>query len=82
MNENRENLDTDSIPDEDIPDLTTPEWEKAILAAPVRPGRPSIDNPKISTTVRLDADVIEALKSGGKGWQTRLNEMLRNGLGL
>jgi len=25
------------------------------------------DNPKVCTTIRLDSDVIEALKAGGKG---------------
>ena len=27
--------------------------------------------------IRLDADVIEHFRSGGRGWQTRLNETLR-----
>lgn len=41
-------------------------------------GRPRKSNPKISTTVRLDEDVIEFFKGQGKGWQTRLNEALRS----
>ncbi len=32
---------------------------------------------KQSTTLRLDADVLAALKATGKGWQTRVNEVLR-----
>jgi len=40
-------------------------------------GRPCKSNPKISTTVRLDEDVIAFFKDNGKGWQTRLNEALR-----
>jgi uncharacterized protein (DUF4415 family) len=32
---------------------------------------------KKSVSVRLDADVIEWLKSGGTGYQTRMNEILR-----
>lgn len=44
----------------------------------VRPvGRPVSDNPKQSTTVRLDAQVLDFFKAGGKGWQTRMNEVLR-----
>ena len=27
--------------------------------------------------IRLDADVVEHFRSGGRGWQTRLNETLR-----
>lgn len=33
---------------------------------------------KKSITVRLDADVIAWLKSGGRGYQTRANKMLRS----
>lgn len=44
----------------------------------VRPvGRPVSENPKKSTTVRLDAEVLDFFKAGGKGWQTRMNEVLR-----
>jgi uncharacterized protein (DUF4415 family) len=32
---------------------------------------------KISTTVRLDADILEHFRKDGKGWQTRLNKALR-----
>lgn len=35
---------------------------------------------KISTTVRFDADVIEAFKANGKGWQTRMNDALKDWL--
>ena len=41
-------------------------------------GRPKKPNPKVSTTVRLDEDVISFFKAKGKGWQTRLNEALRS----
>ena len=27
--------------------------------------------------IRLDADIVEHFRSGGRGWQTRLNETLR-----
>lgn len=32
---------------------------------------------KVSTTIRFDQDVIEALKATGAGWQTRANDLLR-----
>lgn len=35
---------------------------------------------KQSTTVRLDADVLEWLKGKGKGYQTRLNAILREAM--
>lgn len=54
------------------------------LAASIRRarGRPPEPTPKKQVTVRLDAEVIEALKKDGAGWQTRLNATLRKGLGL
>ena len=33
---------------------------------------------KKQITVRLDADVLDWLKSSGKGYQTRLNDILRH----
>jgi len=40
-------------------------------------GRPPLAAPKVSTTIRLDADVVGAFKASGAGWQTRINTVLR-----
>jgi uncharacterized protein (DUF4415 family) len=32
---------------------------------------------KRPTTIRFDADVLAALKATGRGWQTRVNEAMR-----
>jgi uncharacterized protein (DUF4415 family) len=40
-------------------------------------GRPKAENPKVFTAIRLDADLIEAFKATGKGWNTRINAALR-----
>ncbi len=45
-----------------------------------RVGRPRSASPKIALTVRYDADIIEAFKAGGDGWQTRMNHALRDWL--
>jgi len=45
-----------------------------------RMGRPRSDRPKISVTVRYDQDVIDAFKSSGDGWQTRMNAALKDWL--
>ena len=37
---------------------------------------------KIKTTMRIDADVLDAFKKHGKGWQTNINEALRKVAGL
>ena len=40
-------------------------------------GRPPKVTPKVATTVRFDADIVEAFRSKGRGWQTRMNDALR-----
>jgi len=42
-----------------------------------RMGRPPLANPKTPTTIRLDTDVLNALRRAGRGWQTRVNALLR-----
>lgn len=32
---------------------------------------------KVSTTIRFDADVLDALRATGPGWQARANDALR-----
>lgn len=50
----------------------------AALVAMKRPrGRPKADETKVFTAIRLDADLVEAFKATGKGWQTRVNAALR-----
>jgi uncharacterized protein (DUF4415 family) len=42
--------------------------------------RPKAFNRKRSTTVRFDEEVLEAFKATGPGWQTRMNEALKEWL--
>ena len=59
------------------PDLSADGWPERFAQATVRRGRPPIANPKVSTTIRLSRDVVEHFKAGGRGWQTRVNDALR-----
>ena len=43
-------------------------------------GRPMSTNPKEHVNIRLDTDVLSAFKNTGRGWQTRLNDVLRDWL--
>ena len=62
-----------------------PEWTDAmfdradfyIAGKLVRRGRPKGSGKKISTTIRLDKDVLAYFKAAGRGWQTRINQSLR-----
>jgi uncharacterized protein (DUF4415 family) len=40
-------------------------------------GRPALSNPKRHVSLRLDPDVIDKFKATGKGWQGRINEVLK-----
>lgn len=75
-------FDPESEPDDDIPDLSTPYWTEKFAAAKVQRGRPKAETPKISTTLRLDPDVVERFKADGPGWQSRMNAALRKAVGM
>ncbi len=65
--------------DEDDRPLSAEELQAGIEAYAKKQGRPAGSN-KVSTTIRFDADVLAALKSTGKGWQTRVNDAMREWL--
>ena len=46
----------------------------------VRRREPQKAPTKVSTTIRFDADLLEALKATGEGWQTRVNALVRREL--
>ena len=61
------------MPDEQIDRTDIPEindWSGAVVGKFYRPVKEAV-------TVRLDADVVHWLKRDGKGYQTRLNAILR-----
>jgi uncharacterized protein (DUF4415 family) len=42
-----------------------------------RPAGTVKENAKVPMTMRVDADVLDAIKASGSGWQTRVNQLLR-----
>ncbi|KAB8122191.1 hypothetical protein D3W54_15900 (plasmid) [Komagataeibacter medellinensis] len=42
-----------------------------------RPRKGSNITPKVHITLRVDTDVLEAARHSGPGWQTRINDLLR-----
>ena len=68
---------------DEIPELTDEWFETAdfkIGDKLVRRGRPRSEKPKKQVTLRLDADLLDGLRATGPGWQTRINEVLRDWL--
>ncbi len=64
---------------EDAPELNSDFFERAdayVGAKLVRRGRPA-GSSKVSTTIRFDGDVLEAFRAMGKGWQSKMNAVLR-----
>jgi len=54
----------------DIPELTEQELKKAVQSRFYRPVKQHV-------SLRIDADVLAWFKSQGKGYQTRINAILR-----
>ena len=69
-------------PDDDLPDLATDYWAAKIAKAKVRRGLPKAQATKVSATISLDPDVVEAFKAKGSDWQSRINSALRKAAGL
>lgn len=78
--------------DPDAPEATDAQLAKAVpfskafpaLAEEMRKsvgGRPKVENPKVAVSLHLDPDVVVRFKAQGPGWQTRMNEALRQAAG-
>jgi uncharacterized protein (DUF4415 family) len=61
-------LKDEDIDTSDIPELDASFFERAVI---------SIPRPKATVCIRLDQDVLDWFKSRGKGYQTRINALLR-----
>lgn len=67
---------------DEIPELTDEMMSRAVPGDGVEllkrgRGRPPSDSPKRQVTLRLDGDLVEAMRASGPGWQTRANDALR-----
>jgi uncharacterized protein (DUF4415 family) len=81
-------------PNPELIDDENPEWTEEMFKQSVRldalpaslqtklRGRPKAAVTKEAVKVRLDADVLAALRASGDGWQTRINDTLRASLHL
>ena len=96
MSEKNNNLDDTWVDPDDAPDLgsaffsqATPKIDdKVVTVNEVKTafkkslGRPISENPKKSISIRLSPDVLEYFRATGKGWQTRINEVLKEHVAL
>ena len=63
-------LPDDQIDTSDIPELPPSAWKNAVRGRFYRPVKQAV-------SLRLDSDVVAWLKKPGKGYQTRVNHILR-----
>src|SRR5215510_7334764 len=73
--------------DPDAPELTDDQLRRGKPFAEAFPdlaesikrgrGRPPVEKPLKQISIRLDPDVISKFKATGKGWQARVNEVLK-----
>lgn len=73
------------------PDIENPEWTDEMFARAKKAaeitelqsvlkasrGRPKAEVTKSAVTIRYDQQVLDYFKATGKGWQTRMNEVLK-----
>lgn len=52
----------------------------ALYAALTKRGRPKSEAPKVAISLRVDPAVLDAYKATGDGWQTRMHEILAQGV--
>ena len=64
-----EEIEDKDIDYTDIPELDEEFWENAVIEYPKK---------KKPVTIRLDVDILEWFKSLGKGYQTKINAILRS----
>lgn len=65
--------------DEDDKPLSHKEMTDGLVAYKKR-GRPFSVSPKKQIAIRLDPEVLEAFQKNGPGWQTRINDALKDWL--
>lgn len=74
----------------EVRELTSEDFKRFKSAAEILPaeltdilpkrGRPPLEVPKKAISIRLSQDIIDAFLATGSGWQTRINNALREWL--
>ena len=83
----------EELDEDDAPELTDEMIDRAVwmrgdqvisreeglraFAEKLRRGRPKAERTKVAMSMRFDADILEYFRATGKGWQTRMNDALR-----
>ena len=77
------------MPDEDNPEWTAADFKRAKPFSEVFPkqyktwkkvGRPPVESPKVHIGFRLAAEVVKGIRATGKGYNARVEKVLRDAL--
>lgn len=60
-----------------LPKIMGKEMAEALMKRRGRPALPAEER-KVAVNVRYDSDLLDAFKATGDGWQTRMNDALRD----
>lgn len=63
--------------DEDDRPASAESLQRALADQPRKRGRPLSASTKQQVAIRFDRDVLAALRATGPGWQTRVNDVMR-----
>ena len=81
MTANKPALENSSLdPADDAPEFTEELAARAdfyVGGKLIRRGRPKSESPKELISIRLSPDVLAHFRASGPGWQTRIDEVLR-----
>jgi uncharacterized protein (DUF4415 family) len=88
MPKNEPSIKSNWIDPDEAPEWTAETFDRAAVhqgETLIRPasgtltkrGRPRSDDPKLQVTLRLDREVVDHFREKGPGWQSRINEALR-----
>lgn len=94
MNAKSKNTAKAWLDPDDAPELTDDFFEQGVWKIGDKPvsrpeaqqelarrrGRPAGSGSKVSTTIRFDIEVLDAFRATGEGWQTRMNDALKEWL--
>lgn len=76
---NKRNTRSTWVDPDDAPELKDEFFDKADLYQGdrlIRRGRPKSDNARVAISLRIPPDTLAQWKATGKGWQTRMVELL------
>jgi uncharacterized protein (DUF4415 family) len=83
MSENKNFTESAWVDPDDAPELTKEWFDRGDVyhgRKLISRGRPVGSGSKKAITIRFDEDIITAFRAKGKGWQTAMNDALREWL--